>query len=209
MEWDLVSRMILNVGVLIITLLVVIVLMGIAIFGYLRWARYKEYKCVILERDGFGQLRQTVDKAGVFVDGKTKNKRLFLKKNNVGLRADDVPYLSDNKGKKTVYLLKTGLKNFHFIQVGVNYPAVTLTVGEEDVNWAINAYDRQKKIFNSESILMQLLPYMALVFVSIIIIIIFVYFFKSFEDLGKFAEGMKEAMSYYAQSKSGTTVIGG
>lgn len=177
---------------------------GIIFFGR-HLLRYRQYKCIIWERDGFGQLKQTYDMAGIFVDRKTKNKRLFLKKNKVGLNPDSIPYLQSNKSK-TIYLYKTGLKNFHYIKVNFNDPKQTLTVGEEDVNWSINAYERQKKLFQS-SLLLQLMPFIALAFVSIMILIIFIYFFKEFSSLKDFALIMREVADKLAQIKSGTTII--
>ena len=195
----------LNVGILIGVILIV----GGGLIGLtlliLKWKKYSEYKCVIFEKDGFGQLKYKVDKAGIFVDSKTKNKRLFLKKHNVGLDPDNVPYLSGAKGSKTIYLYQTGLKNFHYIRMNVS-DHFDITVGEEDVNWAINAYDRQKKLFN-QSLLMQLMPFIALAFTSIIILIIFIYFFKDFAVLKDVAIALKEAAQANAQASSGTAII--
>lgn len=164
---------------------------GGSVWFYFFWRKYTEFKCIIWEKDGFGQLNERYDKAGIFVDGKTKNKRFFLKKANVGLDPDNVPYLP-TRGKKVVYLLRTGLKNFHFIRPTVSNPNIYLSVGEEDVNWAINAYDRQKKLFD-QSMFMQYLPFMMLAFVSIIILVMFIYFFKEFDTLKDVAIALKEA----------------
>ena len=149
------------------------VFIGTLALYYFKVHRYKHFRCVIFERDGFGQLTKTYDNAGIFVDKKTGNKRLYIKKAYVGLDPDNIPYIVDNKGKKTIYLYRTGLKNYHYIKINIKQPGITLTVGEEDVNWAINAYERAKKTF-SNSLLMQLMPYIALAFVSIVILIIFI-----------------------------------
>ncbi len=192
-----------------VILILTIVLSGgfvIGIFFYTRWLyRYKQFKCVVWERDGFGQLKETKDKAGIFVDPKTKNKRLFLKKAKVGLNPDTIPYLQSGKNK-TIYFLRTGLKNFHYINVDIKEPAVTLTVGEEDVNWAINSYDRQKKLFQ-QSLFMQLMPFVIIAFVSIIILIIFIYFFKNFDVLKEMAIAMKESAEIMAGVRTGTVVL--
>lgn len=169
-----------------------------------RWKRYNQFNVIWFDQDG---ISGGSDKAGIFVDTKTKNKRFFLQKANVGLDPDNVPWKMMPSGlfgaKRTVYLLRTGLKNFQFLFIDVKpNPGVSISVGEEDVNWAINAYERQKKVF-AESLLIQLLPYFALAFVSIIILILFFQLFKNFDVLKDVALALKEA----AQAVSGTTVI--
>lgn len=197
---------------LVLMVLGIIFILGTATgaFFWVKFAkRYNQFKCIIWERDGFGQLKESYDKAGIFVDAKTKNKRLFLKKNKVGLNPDKLPYLVGEQKKrtvKTIYLLKTGLKNFHYIDIGVKEPAVTLTVGEEDVNWGINSYERQKKLFK-DSILIQLLPFITIAFVTIIILILFIYLFKNLSTFGTAAEELKEAALAIAQARTGTVVL--
>jgi len=175
------------------------------IYAILKWKKYKQFDCRIWEKDGFGQWRETTDGAGIFVDKKTQNKRFFLRKNNVGLEPDNVPYIPAG-GRKVVYLLCTGLKNFRFIKINVGNPNITLDVGEEDVNWAINAYERQKKIFNRD-LFMQYLPFAILAFVCVIILIIFIYFFKNFDVLKDVAVALKEAAKEMARAKAGTVII--
>lgn len=203
-----ISSTALNIFVLVMSILVFGGLIVGGVWFYLQYKRFSQFKCVIFERDGFGQLIETYDKAGVFVDNKTKNKRLFLKKNKVGLDPDTIPYLPSVGGKRIIYLLKTGLKNFHYLNINVTKPGVTLSVGEEDVNWGINAYERGKKMF-SQSLLMQLLPFIAIAFTTIIILIIFIYFFKNFDVLADVAEALQKAAEAYAQAETGTVVIEG
>ena len=207
-DWANAGTIATNIAIMIIS---VTVIGGLIIFGVwagLKWKRYQQFKCVIWEKDGFGQLTETYDKAGIFVDSKTKNKRLFLKKNKVGLDPDTIPFVQTSKGKRIIYLLKTGLKNFHYITLNIKAPNISLSVGEEDVNWALNAYERGKKMF-TQGILMQLMPYIALAFVSIIILIIFIYFFKDFAVLADVAKALQAAAEAYAQSQTGTTVVTG
>lgn len=183
----------LNLGITLITIIIIGgVVLGVVLL-LLRQKKYSEYKCVIWEKDGFGQLVQKIDSAGVFVDKKTKNKRFFMKRANVGLNPDNIPYISGRS--KTVYLYRTGLKNFQFIKPVIkDNPGVSFSVGEEDVNWAINSYERQKKLFQN-NVLLQYLPFIALAFVSIIILAIFIYFFKEFDTLKEVAVAMKESAS--------------
>jgi ATP-dependent Zn protease len=193
--------------VMILTILIVGGLMVGITFLVTWYRKYSQYQCVIFKRDGFGQLTQAQDTAGVFVDSKTKNKRLYLRRNKVGLNADKIPYIPIG-GKKVIYLLQTGLKNFHYIKVNINEDNIMFSVGEEDVNWSINTYERGKKLF-SQSLLMQLLPFMLVAFVTIIILVIFIYFFKEFSTLKDFAALMKDTSANLASAKTGTTVIPG
>ena len=79
---------------------------------------------------------------------------------------------------------------------------MTIIITEEDVNWAINSYERQKKIFQS-STLMQYLPFILLAFVSVIILVMFIYFFKDFAVLRDVAIALREASVSLGQSQNG------
>lgn len=161
------------------------------VFMYRNKKKYSQFSCVIFEKDGFGHLKSYRDQAGIFVDSKTNNKRFFMRKNKVGLNPDKIPYIETN-GKKEVYLFKRGLKNFSFISYNFDDDNPEIDVGEEDVNWALNAYDAAKKRF-SNSLIMQLMPFFIIAFVSIIILIIFVYFFKDFDVLKEAAVALDRA----------------
>ncbi len=198
----------LNITIIVISIMIIGGVMVTGVWTYLRWKRYRQYTCIIFEKDGLGQIIESTDNAGIFVDNKTKNKRLFLQKNKVGLDPDRIPFVPSGKGKRVIYLLKTGLKNFHYIRMNINPPSITLSVGEEDVNWALNSYERGKKMF-SQGMLLQFMPYIAVAFVSIIILVIFIYFFKNFDTLVKVADGLNAAAEAYARAQTGTTVITG
>ena len=195
----------LSILVILFVLVFMAILTVVAVYIIKERRKWSEFACVIWFRDGFGQLTEKYDKAGIFVDGKTKNKRLFLKRSNVGLDPDNVPYVPAGS-KKVVYLLQTGLKNFHYIQPVVANPDITLTVGEEDVNWAINAYERQKKLFNLDK-LMQYLPFILLAFVSMIILIMFIYLFRKLDVIKEIGQVMKETAEIMARARTGTAVV--
>lgn len=198
-----------NVALSWIILIITLVIVGVIVFliakKVLKELQYK-YKCIIFEE---GNDSAIVDKAGVFIDKKTQNKRFFLKKANVGLNPDKIPYKTAVAGfgvTKYVFLLKTGLKNFRYLNLkSSSNPGFYVSVGEEDVNWAINAYERQKKLF-SQTLLMQLMPFIALAFTSIIILIIFIYFFKEFGTLRDMAVAMQEAAKELAKASIGAVV---
>jgi uncharacterized membrane protein YqjE len=206
------SMMGISSGALSTFIIGVIVLVVVGIIGaiyYLKWKSnlYSAYKCVVWERDGFGQLRMLFDDAGIFIDRKSNNKRFFMRKANVGLEPDNIPYLPGSDGKKYVFLLRTGLKNFTFIRPNIGPTGVVvLKVGEEDVNWAINSYERQKKVFQSNTLLAYM-PFIALAFVSLVILVIFIYFFRNFDTLSQMAQSMDHAATVLAQAQTGTVVI--
>lgn len=180
----------LSITIMLVAMIVVGALMIVVTMFYLWWKKYQQFKCVIWERDGFGQLYESRDDAGVFVDKKTNLKLLFLKKNKVGLDPNNIPYIP-SKGRRTVYLFRRGLKNFVFIKPIIGEKQVQIRMGEEDVNWGINAYERQKKLM-SQNLFLQYMPYIMIVFTTLIILIIFIYFFKGFGDLKEFGVQMYE-----------------
>jgi len=201
-----VSNIALNVLIICLSVLFGGGIIAGAMTWYFKWKKYRDFKCSIWEKDGFGQITETYDKAGIFVDSKTQNKRFFLKKGNVGLNPDNVPYIPAGGKDRIVYLLKTGLKNYYFIKPTIDDTNLKLTVGEEDVNWAINAYERQKKMF-SMSMFLQYMPFILLGFTVMIILIIFIYFFKEFGVMKEVAVAFKEAAEALAQARSGTLVM--
>jgi hypothetical protein len=165
--------------------------MAAATWAYMGFRRYKQFVCRVWSKDAFGQLVETKDDAGIFVDRKTKNKRLFLRKAKVGLRCDKVPYVPVGN-KKVIYLLRTGLKNFRFIDLKISNPDVKLKVGEEDVN----AYAKQKAIF-SQNLWLQYLPFITIAFVTIVIMVTFIFFFRKLDTLEQFGlhlENMAKAI---------------
>lgn len=204
-----IGNFVLNIVVIIFSFIFFAVVALTAGWGYIQRNKYKQFKCVIWGRDGFGQITQTRDKAGIFIDRKTKNKRFFLKKMGVGLNPDNVPYIISSGGRfgseKVVYLFRKGLKNFVFIKPNID-GEFKIDVGEEDVNWAVNNYDRTKKIFGT-SLLMQILPFVAIAFVSMVILILFIYLFKQMGVIADAAHALEGAANAMVQVKSGTLVL--
>lgn len=205
MELNSIVNGILNFGIILLILLFVFVLIGFFIYALIQYKKWSQFKCIIWGRDGFGQLVEKTDRAGIFVDSKTKNKRFYLKKSNVGLDCNNIPYIQHGKQKR-VYLLQIGLKNYKFIKPTISGDVFNFDVSEEDVNWAINAYDKQKKLFN-QNILLQYMPFILLAFVSMIILIMFIYLFKQFPIMLQIAKALKEAATTYAQGQAGTVVL--
>lgn len=206
MDLTAISSIVINSAVMFAGVIIIGTVLVFIIRAYLQWKRFK-YVCIIVEKDGFGQPQLDKDKAGIYVDAKTKNKRFFLKKSNVGLDPDNVPYIKNEKGQKVVFLKRTGLKNFQFISWENFFEEVSsITVGEEDVNWAINAYERQKALFGT-TLLMKLLPYLALIIMGVFILGMIAVLLQKFEILADIAEHLASASASIAQAESGTTVI--
>ena len=196
---------------------------GIGLWLFLKEKKYSQYKCIIWEKDTFGNIIEKTDRAGVFVDKQTRNKRLFLRKNNVGLDPDQIPFVPKIGGrfgaKRVVYLFQTGLKNFQFIipkvqmhmeenEQGemVEQTNISLQVGEEDVNWAVNAYERQKKL--TQNIwLQQLLPYIGLMILFLGIVAVSYFLMQKFEVIESAAQLLNEAADKIAAASSGTNIV--
>jgi len=197
-----------NIAIMFIAILVIGgIIVGVYVL-LLKQKRYREFKCVIWDTNDKGDVKtESYDSAGIFVDKKTNNKRFFIKKANVGLSPDKIPYIQTEKGGKVVYLVKAGLKNFRpIIPPKITEEQAKFVVGEEDVNWAINAYESQKKSF-STSKLLQYMPYILFGFSIMAILIIFIYFFKQFPVLKDVAQALREAAEAIARSRAGTIIM--
>jgi len=110
--------------------------------------------------------------------------------------ADDGSVMKDENGNQLVQ------------QVVIEEDIFSLRVGEEDVNWAINAYDRSKVLF-MKTTFMQLLPYLTLAFVALCICVIFIYFFKHLDALVEMSQNFKLAATELAKGQAGTVVVAG
>lgn len=195
---------VLNIVIIIVSIIFGGSIVGAIVWLYMRWRRHREFKCVIWGKDAFGQTYEKYDQAGIYVDGKTNNKRLYLKKNKVGLQADNVPYIQSGKNK-IIYLHQFGLKNFRFIKPKVT-DRIDFEVGEEDVNWGLNAYERGKKIFSFDK-MAQYMPFILLAFVSVIILILFIYLFRKFDVLADIFQTTNQMVQNAKELKAGTVIV--
>ena len=117
--------------------LISLILLGV-IGGFFYWMmlqrkRYGEFVVEIYGRDALGNPVVIMDNAGVFVNRKTGNKRLYLKKAKISLNADRIPYILDGsgRGKKYIKLVRVGLSNYKFIKMSVDVDVKgSFTVGE-------------------------------------------------------------------------------
>lgn len=168
------------------------------------YTKYNAYKVVVWWKDAFGQIHESYDKAGIFYDKRAKLKLFWLKAGKCGLDPNKVPIIPGKKAS-VVYLFKTGTKNYSFIKPNIN-PHLSLTVGEEDVNWAGADYEIQKKVFQSNW-LKEYAPYIAIAFVGIVMLLIFWKFFDKLDVLADMSQQLKEAAQSIAAAKEGTVVI--
>lgn len=193
-----------------ITVVLTTVFIGIAVIigvrQYLNWKRYDTLVYIIEHASG-DTLMISSDQGGVYVEKKTNNKRFFLKKNDVGLNPDNIPYIINSKGQKAVFVLKTGLKNFHYLDMKfLKDLKFKVEVGEEDVNWALNAYEKHKKVFG-ETLLQKLLPYIGIALMGLFILAMIVVVLQKMNVLVEVAEAFKEVAKINAQAGSGTAII--
>lgn len=202
-DWDKLFSSSLGIFIVFALICFIIVIVLAVYWVFFSSRKYKQFLCVIYSKDGYGNRTIEYDGAGIFIDKKTNNKRFFMKVANVGLCPDNIPAIFDGK-RKVVFLQKIGLKNYRFIKIGFNaendIPVLECT--EEDVNWGVNAYERQKK-FNNNT-LMALLPYIALIIVAIVIMVVFIYFFKDFDKLKEMGIALQKATENLIQIQNTT-----
>lgn len=196
------SGFVLKAGVALFTMIII----GGLTWWYLSWRKYQQFHIVIYFKDGFGQWRMKYDSGGVFEDRKTHNRLLFLKNSGVGLTANNIPYIQNEKNKKIVYLLQTGQKNFKYIHININDEFFKFSFGEEDLNWGLNAYEKQKKLSQS-SLFMQLLPFIVMAFFGIMILAMVIYVLKDFKVLESVSGNLVEVARYQAQMHANATIV--
>lgn len=182
-------------------------MLGIAL--YIIRQRKFDHIVRIFVKDTMGNfIEKRVEKAGFFMDKKTKNRLFLMRKLKVGLKPDKVPFILSESGKRVVYLIQTGLKNYQFLGTPTisDNPGLVFNVQDEDVAWAMNAFDRYK-IPNSMNKFMQLLPYIGIAVFGIIIIMGLWIVLDKFEIIAQVAASMNEASINLAKASLGTTVI--
>lgn len=182
----------LNIGLIVIVGLFVVGVMGVLVYLWYRNRKWKQFEARIWQQDAFGQIVEKTDDAGIFVDRITKAKRFFMRRSKSSLSADEVPIVMLG-AKKVVYIRQNGMKNFEYVKPSaLNDQPPLKIVSEQDVNWAVLDYERQKNTFEKNKWL-QYLPMIAIIVVAVIIMIIFIYFFKQLDILREFGHSLVEA----------------
>lgn len=195
-----------NLVIVIVAIVILFGFIGAIWFLVKEQTKYKQYSIIVWEKDGFGQLTHAYDGGGIFVDKNTGNKRLFLKNNRVGLEPDNIPFIMMPNGQKVVIVLKSGLKNFSYVKPTITNNLIKFTVGEEDVNWAINSYDSIKKKF-ANNLLKEYLPFIMIAIAFAVLLILFNMMFKKMDVLVDVAQALERTANTLAAMNSGTTVI--
>lgn len=190
----------LNIGVVIAVGLVFLVIL-VAIVLFIRQRRKWDVMIIYLNKDnttgGF-------DKGCFDVDKKTNNKLFYVKRANVGLCPDNVPIkLIGNK--RVVFLARYGLKNFRFINWNMKDLDLKAQCTEEDVNWALQAYEKQKHVFQSKG-LAEYLPYIALVIVAVVILIMIIYVLNKLDVMKDVAAHLDNAAQVLSENNKGTVI---
>jgi flagellar basal body-associated protein FliL len=181
-----------NVGIIILVGLVII---GVAVF--IIWMihqsrKWKQFEVRVWMIDAFGQVMESKDKGGIFINKITNAKRFYVKNCKADLPPDNIPIIPIGK-KRIVYIRQVGQKNFEYVYPSKIYEDKALNVvSEQDVNWAINDFMKHKETFSKNSWL-QYLPFIALGVVAVVIMIIFIYFFKKLDVLEAMSANFLEA----------------
>lgn len=197
-----------NIALIGMGSLIAIMIVAVGGMMYIKKKKFGQFRCIVFEKDGFGQIKETYDNAGIFVDKKTGNKRFFMRKFNVGLEPDNIPYIEVGKVKK-VYLYRNGLKNFRFLRIKVDpLDQMKFKVGEEDVNWALNQITRNQNILKNNT-WKEYLPFIGVMFATLVVLIIVIYLLRNMSQLTEMAKYLKEAATALANANTGTTVISG
>lgn len=152
-----------------------------------------------------------IDSGGIFFDRSSGMRLFFLKKHKVGLKPDEIPYCQTEwngffKKRKKVYLYQLGFKSFAYMKPSISNPSLMLTVGDEDVAWAELAIERGNRLFLN-TLLQQMLPYIGLMILSLVLIVMTVYFFKNLGSLETLVD--KLGILTDKLNAGGTTIIGG
>jgi hypothetical protein len=187
-------------------LAVVIGVAGIVGFWYFAFKK-ANYKTKVLVVDTTTQPETYYrDRGAIIKDGRTKRTMFHLLKCNVNLNPEFMTVRSDKRGKAFVMVGKYGFKNYAFLVPSVANPSIDFGFSHEDVTWGINQYERSKKDF-SQSLLMQVLPYIGLGLLVVAFIVGMYFILDKFEILNAVATNLKETALILRETSGGTTVI--
>jgi hypothetical protein len=107
--------------------------------------------------------------------------------------------------------LKYGLKELRPISFSISNPDFTYKVGEVDLNWMIDDFNRNTLMFKTTSWLQQLLPFIIFGVLVFGVLILFYFLFQKFDVLQDVAVNLNAAAKQLAavNANGGTTVIQG
>lgn len=195
----------------ILKILVALSIGGIAVWWGLRVKRYDTQNIsLVIDPKTNRLIGLEYRKAGTYADRKTKNKLFYLKGNKAGLDPDEAPYINVMKPgfmspTKAVLSVKTGENSYRFIHPQFDGESFKPTVGEEDVNWALNVFEAQHKIFGT-TWLDKVLPYIPLIIVGFVMVIIVFTLMKNADTVVEILTLMKDIQVNQAKMQLGTVI---
>lgn len=197
-------------ALLLIIVFGVFVLATLAFFGYRSFnsrTLYKTQVHIYYQEPGTKSPIYYTDKGGVFTNKKTNMKRFYLQNQRVGLNPDNIPFIFGKKGQKIVTLWQTGIKSFRYVNPTVSdNPGLKFNVGEEDVNWALVAFNEWVNRFKVSSFLQQY-GHMILWAVTVMGTLFLLFFvMEKFDVLASVANSLNEAAQAMKQASVGTIV---
>lgn len=199
----------------ILILIVFLALVTLAILYYFIRARKFEYIVRVKKEEpiGSGNIFEIgVDKGGIFMDKKTKNRIFVLKKFKVGMMPDNIPYYINSKGKKIVEVLQLGLKSFRYLDkpkiVANSQTALYYNVQDQDLAFAINTIENVKQ-YKKQTWLQQLAPFIGMAFVFLLIVVSLYFIFKNISVLKDVAESFNQAAQTFRETQLGAVAIQG
>lgn len=202
--------------------LVGILLVGAAIIGTAWYVRYIRQFNIIAEIQstranigGQDQAKYIFDKAGIIYDKKDKTYYFRIKDMKVDLPQPPFNVLIPTDRGNMVKIWQKSAEEFVFLlpdtispvivrQDGQEYSSATLKTKqvEGDVAyWNVKRKERDKNLFNPESMIMKLLPYLVPMLMFVLVIFVSWMVLKNFEVLKDVAASLKET----AQILKGST----
>lgn len=180
-----------------------------AVWRFLQWKKYREFVVLILEEDEFGQMNVKFDSAGIFVDGRSNQKKFFLRGANVGLKIDDLKYAPCKDGKKLVMIQKFKGSDPKYVYYSVDRKTESVSFGmtEEDLNWGLAMYDRAQNTFEWKNKLLQYAPWMGLVFIGFIFLVVCIVTIKELKVIPEATSTLKDIVQQAVNSKAGTVIL--
>ena len=193
-----------------------IILVGL--FGFAYWyyvTKIKPYnvKVHILERDGMGTLRYVWDKGGVFVKKSTGNRLFYLKSRGVGFNTDKLPIIPDGKDL-VLNLYRVSNVGYRTLQFDFDNNKMGMTIGDEDLNGAIDDWTEYVNTYAQKSFIEQFAPYIVIILCLVTVVITAQMLVGTINDhflpvMQEVSASFAEASQSLAQAKSGTTILRG
>jgi len=215
-----ISNTALNTGGTIIIFLVAIAA-AFAVYLLMRKQLKYDIPVEIIEIDESGTVYKK-DKGGIFFNRGGKSRLFWLKKSKVGLNPDQIPFVRTIgqtpiwkfwMQPRKVFLYQYGYKNFSYVTPSISNPDIDFGVGDSDVSWGLSAYEAGKNL-QLKAWYSQIMPYIPLIIVSITMMIIVIYLFKSFPQIKELIQAAGDTATKLGDatakmSSSGAIVVGG